>query len=140
MICIPSDARAADEDERVRGFHGMCLDDAGDRSAERTAIVIRSCLPAAAAEDWTYRSLELRIHKDMCVNAKGKGASGSKVILWACNGSANEIWVHEPDGEYKLKAHGYALCLTDPGFSTTSETQLVVLTCADKSDQRWTLP
>jgi endo-1,4-beta-xylanase len=124
----------------VRGFDGTCLRDTGDSAAERTKIVIWACDPTAQGQGWTYRGDELRIRGDMCVNAKGRGTSGSPAILWRCNGSPNEIWIHESDGEYVLKVNGYKLCLTDPAYSVSNGTQAVVRACADARDQRWSLP
>ena len=124
----------------VRGFDGMCLRDTGDSAAERTKIVMWACDPAAQGQGWTYRGDELRIHGDMCVNAKGRGTKGSPLILWSCNGSANEIWIHRSNGEYALKANGGKLCLTDPAYSTGDGTQVVVGVCSDARDQRWSLP
>jgi hypothetical protein len=124
----------------VRGFDGMCLRDTGDSAAKRTKIVVWVCDPTAQGQGWTYRGDELRIHGDMCVNAKGRGTSGSPVILWPCNGSPNEIWIRRSNGEYVLKANGYKLCLTDPVYSTGDGTQAVVGVCSDARDQRWSLP
>ncbi|HXL96574.1 MAG TPA: RICIN domain-containing protein [Streptosporangiaceae bacterium] len=124
----------------VRGFDGMCLRDTGDSAAKRTKIVIWACDPTAQGQGWTYRGDELRIHGDMCVNAKGRGTSGSPLILWPCNGSPNETWIHGSNGEYVLKANGYKLCLTDPAYSTGDGTQASVGFCSDARDQRWSLP
>jgi hypothetical protein len=77
----------------VRGFDGTCVDDFGNSSAERTKIGIWTCNSKDTAQSWTYSGDELHIH-GMCVNAKGNGKSGSKLILWKCNGAANEIFVH----------------------------------------------
>jgi hypothetical protein len=124
----------------VRGFDGTCLRDTGDSAAERTKIVIWACDPTAQGQGWTYRGDELRIHGDMCVNAKGRGTRGSPLILWPCNGSPNEIWIHRPNGEYVLKANGGKLCLTDPAYSTGDGTHAVVGACSDARDQQWSLP
>jgi Ricin-type beta-trefoil lectin domain len=124
----------------VRGFDGMCVRDMGDSAAARTKVVAWACDPTAQGQGWTYRGDELRIHGSMCVTAKGSGTSGSPVLLWPCDGGRNEIWAHRSGGEYALKAGGYKLCLTDPGFATANGTQLVVLACTDARDQRWSLP
>jgi hypothetical protein len=72
------------------------------------------------------------------MSAKGKGSSGSPVILWSCTGSSNEIWTHNTAGEYVLKATG--LCLDDPAYSVKNGTQLAVYSCKDSANQRWSLP
>lgn len=38
------------------------------------------------------------------------------------------------------KANGSRLCLDDPAYSTANGTQLIVYTCSDTRNQRWTLP
>jgi alpha-galactosidase len=121
--------------------------DTEDSAAKRTKIVIWVCDPTAQGQGWTYRGDKwtyrgdkLRIHGDMCVNAKGRGTSGSPVILWPCDGSPNEIWIRRSNGEYVLKANGYKLCLTAPAYSTGDGTQAAVGVCSDARDQRWSLP
>jgi alpha-galactosidase len=136
----PASGPAASAVHLVRGFDGTCVRDLGDSAAPRTKVVIWACDPAAQGQGWTYRGDELRIHGSMCVNAKGRGSSGSPVILWKCNGGPNEIWIHRSDGEYVLKAGNYQQCLTDPGFSVANGKQIVVATCADARDQHWSLP
>lgn len=124
----------------VRGQDGNCLTDNGNSSAARTPVVIAPCSDLSTSQSWTYAGHELKIHKDMCVNAKGDGVSRGKVLLWRCTGAANEIWTHKANGEYVLKAGGSVLCLDDPRSSVASEPQLIVYRCADTSNQRWSLP
>ena len=123
----------------VRGYDGKCLNDAGNSGADRAKIQIWSCNKTSAAQQWTYKKDEL-VRKTMCVNAKGTAKNGAPVILWSCTGTANEIWVHKSNGEYVLKAGGGKLCLTDPGHARQNGTQLTVSTCANATDQHWTLP
>ncbi len=131
-------ASPAGASQLVRGLDGTCLTDAGNSAAARTAVVIAGCSSSAADQHWTYTDRELRIHQDMCANAKGDGVSRGKVLLWRCTGAANEIWTHKADGEFVLKAGGSAMCLDDPRSSVRSGTQLVVYRCAHTSNQRWT--
>jgi hypothetical protein len=49
-------------------------------------------------------------------------------------------WAHTQGGSIELKAHGWSLCLTDPGNATKNGTQLVVASCRNKSDQHWSMP
>jgi hypothetical protein len=62
------------------------------------------------------------------------------VILYTCNGAANEIWSHRFNGEWVLSAKGGKLCLDDSAYSTTNGTPLIVWTCKDSANQRWTVP
>jgi hypothetical protein len=123
----------------VRGFDGTCVDDFGNSSAERTKIGIWTCNSKDTAQSWTYSGDELHIH-GMCVNAKGNGKSGSKLILWKCNGAANEIFVHNSKQEYVEKTNGWKYCIDDPAFSTKNGTQLFVYSCNNGPNQHFSLP
>ena len=132
----PAPAPAVHE---VKGYAGMCADDSGGSSALRTKIVAWKCDSSDAAQSWSFSGGELK-RGSMCMNDKASGASGSPIILYTCNGAPDELWVHNSDGEYVLEAHGSTLCLEDPGYSTTNGTQLIVYTCKDTANQRWSLP
>src|SRR5271154_972883 len=125
---------------QVQGFDGTCADDFGNSSSERAKIGIWTCSPTDTAQSWTYSGDELKIHGDMCINAKGNGKSGSKLILWPCNGAANEIFVHNSKQEYVEKAGGWKYCIDDPGYSTKNGTQLFVYSCNSGPNQHWALP
>jgi hypothetical protein len=123
----------------VRGYRGKCLDDAGNSSADRAKIQIWTCNGTDQAQSWTYRGGEL-IHNGKCLNDQRAGGSGTKTILYSCNGGANEIWTHRANGEFVLKARGGRLCLDDPAYSTRNGTQLIVYTCSGSANQRWSKP
>jgi len=123
----------------VVGFDGKCVDDRGNSSANRAAIVIWSCSGSDQAENWKYSNGEF-IHNGKCLNDKGNGGSGSSVILYTCNGGSNEKWAELANGELKLQAHGGTLCLDDPRSSTKNGTQLMVYTCKDSANQQFKLP
>ncbi|HEY1622680.1 MAG TPA: ricin-type beta-trefoil lectin domain protein, partial [Streptosporangiaceae bacterium] len=63
---------------QVHGFDGTCLDDKGNKSAKRSAVILWQCDNADQAQGWTYSGSELKIH-GMCLNAKGNGKSGSRL-------------------------------------------------------------
>jgi hypothetical protein len=73
----------------------------------------------------------------MCLNDQRSGGNGSKVILYTCNGGANEIWTHKSNGEFVLKANGGKYCLDDPASSKHNGTQLIVWTCHNTPNQHW---
>jgi hypothetical protein len=123
----------------IKGYGGKCLDDKGNSSANRAEVIIWTCNSADLAEGWIFHSGELQ-HNGRCANDQGNGGSGTKVILWACNGSSNEKWSHTgSDGEFVLRstAHG-RLCLTDPRYSKANRTQVIVYPCHNTSNQHWT--
>ncbi len=119
-----------------QGYDGKCLEDAGSSSALRARVQLWTCGSAGKAEYWDYTRGELT-HHGLCLNDQHWGGNGSHAILYACNGAADEIWSERANGELKLKAHGGKYCLTDPAYSTSNGTQLIVSTCQDTSNQRW---
>jgi hypothetical protein len=123
----------------IEGFVGKCVDDKGNSSANRAAVVIWSCSGSDQAENWKFSNSEF-VHNGKCLNDKGSGGSGSKVILYSCNGGSNEKWSKVANGELKLQAHGGTLCLDDPRSSTTNGTQLIVYKCTAGANQKWSLP
>jgi Ricin-type beta-trefoil lectin domain len=123
----------------VKGYDGKCVSDKGNSSSNRTAIIIWLCSGSDQAENWKYSNNEF-IHNGMCLNDKANGGSGSKVILYSCNGGSNEKWSELANGEIKLKSHNGQLCLDDPAYSTKNGTQLIVYSCKDSSNQKWKLP
>jgi len=123
----------------VKGFGGKCVDDKGNSSANRAEVVIWSCSGSDQAENWKYSSNQV-VHNGKWLNDKGDGCSGSKVILYSCNGGSNEKWSQLSNGELKLQAHGGTICLDDPRSSTTNGTQLIVYNCKDSANQKWSLP
>jgi hypothetical protein len=129
----------------VKGYGGKCVDDKGNSSANGAAVVIWSCSGSDQAENWKYSSNELT-HNGKCLNDKANGGSGSKVILYSCNGGSNEKWSELSNGELRLQSHGGTLCLDDPRSSTTNGTQLIVYACKASvsqkatANQKWSLP
>ena len=121
---------------QYKGYAGKCLDDSGNSSAIRAKVQIWTCGASDKAQYWQFTGGEL-VHNGLCVNDQHSGGNGSHVILYSCNGAANEIWTHLANGEFKLKANGGQYCLDDPAYSTRSGTQLIVWTCKDSSNQRW---
>jgi Ricin-type beta-trefoil lectin domain len=122
----------------VKGYAGKCLDDTNNSSANDAKIQIWTC-NGDKAQLWTYHSGEL-VHNGKCLNDQAWGGNRAKQILWTCNHALNELWTHLSNGEYVLNANGYKLCLDDPAYSTKDGTQLIVYTCKDSSNQRWSLP
>ena len=123
----------------VVGFDGKCMDDKGNSSANRAAIVIWSCSGSDPAENWKFSNGEF-IHNNKCLNDQGNAGSGGHVILYSCNGGSNEKWSELANGELKLQSHGGTLCVDDPRSSTKNGTQLIVYTCHDTPNQQWKLP
>jgi hypothetical protein len=123
----------------IKGFGGKCVDDKKNSSANGAEAVIWTCSSTDQAENWSFGSSELK-HNGKCLNDKANGGSGSKLILYTCNGGANEKWSELANGELKLQSHNGTLCVDDPRSSTTNGTQLIVYACKDSANQQWKLP
>jgi phage baseplate assembly protein gpV len=122
----------------IGGFGGKCIDDRGNSSSNGTELIIWGCNHGDSAQDWTWNSSGELEHDGMCANDPGYGGSGSKLILWSCTGTSNERWSHVTFGRFKLNYSGKgALCLDDPGFSTSNGTRLMVYKCNGGSNQNW---
>jgi Ricin-type beta-trefoil lectin domain len=123
----------------IKGYAGKCVDDAGNSSANRAKVQIWTCNSSDQAQGWAYTNSEL-VHNGKCLNDQRWGGNGSHVILYTCNGAANEIWSHRSTGEWVLSAKGGRLCLDDTAYSTKNGTPLIVWTCKNSSNQHWTAP
>ena len=123
----------------IKGFDGKCVSDKGNRSANRTKIIIWTCSGTDQAENWKFSNNEF-IHNGKCLNDQGNAGIRGKVILYTCNGASNEKWLELANGELELQSHGGNLCLDDPRSSTTNGTQLILYTCTDTANQKWKLP
>jgi hypothetical protein len=123
----------------VKGYAGKCLDDKGNSSANRAEAIIWTCSSTDQAQNWSFSGNEL-LHNGKCLDDKANGGSGSKLILYSCNGGANQKWSELANGELRLQSHDNKLCVDDPAYSTKNGTQLIVYTCKDSSNQQWKLP
>jgi len=135
----PSPSSAPPAGYLVKGYAGKCLDDNRNSSANGAKAQIWTCSSADKAQLFTYSNGEL-VHNGKCLNDTAWGGNRTKLILWSCNHALNELWTHLANGELVLNAKGYVLCLDDPAYSTRNGTQLIVYTCKDSSNQRWSLP
>ena len=123
----------------IKGFADKCVDDNGNSSANRAKIQIWTCNGSDQAQGWNLVDGQL-VHNGKCLNDQAFGGNGSHVILWPCNGAANELWSHRFTGEWVLSARGGKLCLDDPAFATRNGTALIVWTCNHGANQHWTAP
>ncbi len=121
----------------ISGYDSKCIDDKGNSSSNGAQVVIWGCNHGDSAQSWSWTDYELR-HDGKCVNDAGYGGSGTKLILYSCNGGSNEKWSHVSGGEFKLfyTTKGQ-LCLDDPAYSKTNGTRLTVYTCNNGSNQHW---
>jgi hypothetical protein len=120
----------------IKGYDGKCVDDAGNSSAHGAKVQLWNC-NKESAQRWAFSDGQLT-HNGLCLTATGGNAK--RVVLNACNRATSDLWTHKSNGEYVLKAHSGKLCLDDPRSSTANGTALIVYTCNDNANQRWSLP
>lgn len=122
----------------IKGYDGKCVDDIANSAAKGAKVVLWSC-DKTAAQNWSYSAGELH-HNGECANDAGNAGNGGKVVLYPCSSAENDHWTHQSNGQYVLESHKGTLCLDDPGYSKKNGTQLIVYTCRDTPNQRWSLP
>jgi hypothetical protein len=114
-----------------------CVADAGDRSANDTAVTIWDCR-SNAAQTWAIESNDtIRVH-GKCLDIFQQGTvNHTHVELWTCTGKGNQRWWSD-NGTLVNPASGK--CLDDPGFNTANGTQLIIYTCNGGANQQWDVP
>jgi hypothetical protein len=123
----------------IKGFDGKCVNDSGNSRALLATVNSYAC-GSAKGKTWRYASGEL-IHNGLCLNDKGNGGNGSKLNLYTCTGTPQEIWIYNSlKHVYTLRSHNFGLCITIPNSSTKNGIQLRANTCHDGANQHWTLP
>jgi O-glycosyl hydrolase len=71
-----------------------------------------------------------------CLDVTGASqTNGTGVIIWDCEGTANEQWTHQANGS--LTVYG-SKCLDVPGHATTPGTGVVIWDCNGGANQQWT--
>ncbi|MFG2907349.1 ricin-type beta-trefoil lectin domain protein [Kitasatospora sp. NPDC048286] len=114
----------------------LCLDAAGGRSDNGTAVQTWACHDGAsqqwtAGQDGTVRVL------GACLRPVGGNTnSGSQLELWACNSAdGSQQWRTGTDGALVNGVSG--LCVDIPWASSTSGTRVMLYTCNQGPNQKW---
>ncbi|WP_084718927.1 ricin-type beta-trefoil lectin domain protein [Streptacidiphilus carbonis] len=117
---------------------GRCLDDTGNPSNGVQAYVW-DCASGNANQQFAYTgAAELQV-AGKCLDANGQGTvSGTKVILWTCNGQSNQKWKLNVDGSITGVQSG--LCLDVSGAATGNGSPVQLWGCSGATNQRWTRP
>jgi hypothetical protein len=72
------------------------------------------------------------------MDAYGQGtANGTRVVIWDCNGQANQQWNVNSNGT--ITGVQSNLCLDASGQATANDTKLVLWACNSQANQQWTL-
>ncbi|MFE9790393.1 RICIN domain-containing protein [Streptomyces goshikiensis] len=88
----------------------------------------------ASAEDRPGQYTNAGYH--LCMDGRGEAEAGDAVILWPCNGGANQVW--HAYGETLVNDKNN-LCLDNPGSTTRSGARLILWHCNGGGNQifRW---
>ncbi|MGV9246897.1 polymorphic toxin-type HINT domain-containing protein [Streptomyces sp. NPDC003710] len=120
----------------ISGGGKRCVDDAGGSTTAGTKVQINTC-NGATSEKWTIGTDGTVRVLGMCLDTTGNATtSGTLVVIDTCKTDATQKWKVTTTGTLVSNANG-AMCLTDPGASGTTGTQLTLATCGG-SGQTWT--
>ncbi|MFJ6380765.1 PHB depolymerase family esterase [Kitasatospora sp. NPDC092039] len=119
---------------------GKCLT-AVNNATPGTQQQIHGC-DGGAAQTWTRTaSNQLTVTvggSTLCLDAGGKGTTdGTKVVVWSCNGQANQQWRLNANGTVTGVQSG--LCLDVAGLGTADGTPVQLWSCSGGRNQQWTL-
>jgi serine protease len=118
----------------VENKAGVCLNDNGSSTKSGNAVTVAAC-NGSAPQQWLYLSSgELQVF-GMCLTDPKAGAA--KLVIERCTGAASQSWSHNISSEFFLGS-GNGLCLTDPGDSTVTGTQVTAAKCTAAASQQWT--
>lgn len=112
------------------GVGTRCADVAGDNDGNGTKIQIWTC-ESDLADYFVQAPSHLLEHDGNCLTNVG-----GKAYLEYCTEAPDQIWSNRGAAQEVHSSTGG--CLTDP--SATDGTQLTITTCANKADQKWTIP
>jgi hypothetical protein len=78
------------------------------------------------------------VYGTKCLDASGQGTTnGTPIIIWDCNGQANQQWNINSNNSITGVQSG--LCLDAVGAGTANGTKLQLYGCWGGSNQQWTL-
>ncbi|TDE55739.1 right-handed parallel beta-helix repeat-containing protein [Nonomuraea mesophila] len=77
------------------------------------------------------------VGSNRCLDVDGASQSnGAQVLIWDCNGQANQQWTTTSAGE--LRVYG-GKCLDVNGAGTADGTAVIIWDCNGQNNQKWTL-
>jgi chitinase len=121
----------------VTGYEGLCLDDRSASTADYSPVQLYTC-NGTTAQQWTVESNDTLEVLGRCLDVDAADmTNGTTVDLYSCNGTAAQTWEPQSNGELLNPTSGK--CLDDTGYGG-SGTQVQIWTCADTSNQEWSVP
>lgn len=81
---------------------------------------------------------QLMVYGTKCLDASGQGTTnGTTVVIWDCNGQANQQWNVNANGTITGVQSG--LCLDANAAATANGTKLILWSCTGGTNQQWQL-
>ena len=130
----------------IKGYDGLCLDDAGDLTTNLNPIILWQC-NTQVNQTWTvFQSPdnadaviialpETLLSGLKCLDIyQGGTANGTPVELYTCNNGPNQDWIPLAGGALYNPNSGK--CLDDPAYQTNGA-QLQIYTCHSATNQVW---
>ncbi|WP_437487131.1 ricin-type beta-trefoil lectin domain protein [Sorangium sp. So ce1014] len=124
----------------VSMMHGRCLD--APHAVDGTHVFMWDCVPGNANQRWSYNATtgELRVHKDMCLNALGTSRL-SPIAVKDCRSGGNLRWDIVLPGRVMLRGitdeYGRSMCI-DIGYQNRDlGAPLLLQYCHRGENQEW---
>ncbi|MBV2155147.1 ricin-type beta-trefoil lectin domain protein [Kitasatospora sp. SUK 42] len=113
----------------------LCLDVAGGRTADGTAVQTWTC-NGTGAQKWTRPGDGTLRSLGKCARpAGGNAGAGTPIELVTCDGSDSQKWQDGADGALVHTAS--TLCLDIPGWNQNPGTQIGLWYCTGNPNQKW---
>jgi predicted chitinase len=121
---------------------GICMTARASSTTPGTPVVIRDCLGVESQKWTTTTAGEIRVTISgvtRCLDAfDGGTANGTKLIIWNCQNSGNQKFVH--NGNNSISATRSGRCLDIQGSNPAYDTPVVLWDCKNggNGSQTWT--
>ncbi|MFI7604357.1 DUF5010 domain-containing protein [Micromonospora sp. NPDC049366] len=123
---------------QIVGYEGKCIDIAGAKTANGTAVQLYDC-NGTAAQKWTVAADGTIRGLGKCMDLTSAGtANGTQVQLYDCNGTTAQKW--QAGANNRLVNPKSGRCLDATGPSSANGTRLQIWDCAGSANQQWILP
>ncbi len=123
---------------QITGYGGKCVDVAGAKPDNGTAVDLYSC-NGTNAQSWTAGSDGTLKALGKCMDVTSAGtANGTPVQLYDCNGTGSQVW--QPGAGGSLVNPQSGRCLDATGPSSADGTRLQIWDCTGGANQAWQLP
>ncbi|MBO0772916.1 MAG: ricin-type beta-trefoil lectin domain protein, partial [Actinobacteria bacterium] len=128
--------RVGTGDELVNASTSKCL--AGSATANGAQAWTGGCTPPASNKEWKLVAGPVVSGiSGKCLDDSGNSSANlTKIVVSACNSTAEQKWVAEPDGTVRI--HGK--CLRAVSGGTTSGTLVDLYSCTGSTAQQWQIP